>query len=49
MPWTPAPYAGYVRATAAELNLYRLSSTTAVYATTTNPTAQQFWNNLTSA
>ena len=32
LPWVPATYTGYVRATAAELNLYNKSSTTKVYA-----------------
>jgi hypothetical protein len=49
LPWLPAAYSGYVRATAAELNLYNKSSTTKVFTTSTNPTAQQFWTNITAA
>jgi len=51
MPWLPATYAGYVKATQLELSVYRLASTELTYTggTTTNPTAQQFWTNLTAA
>lgn len=49
LPWLPATYAGYVRATASELQIYNQSYTTKAFTAATNPTAQQFWNNLTSA
>jgi hypothetical protein len=44
MPWVPATYSGYVRATAAQTAAYAAGSTAGTVAA--SPTAQEFWTSL---